>query len=625
MKFLVALLVLGLAIQAMANGTITVEFDSEDPVGFDADAVIIRGESLEATITIDPAPQFPVRLDITSTLPNIIFPSHDRLSFNTGQTTGTITLESPSNGDIGYATIIVEPEVLGRYSPLTFEVLVQGTLEVEQLSDCVGAGVPADFGVTLTPPAPQTVQMQVTAHHGHITRPTIVNGQNYGTFTFSGTQIEEADVIVVFHELYFPNNVVFDALGTIVSTHDQIVAGIPFPLTVSVIPTTPVVPVTISILPDNGEVDPDTVTLSSSSPSAVVTYQAEFTGPSKISFSGDQYCPLVDQFTVIAGPDCLLGFNTNILGTLCAICPGNFNTGCLVDLANTCNFNGDCDYSHCNDQVARCVCDSGFEGSSCQFDGSVAFEKNALDSSSFTITYSGLQFASRDVVLTAPGNLIAAASQVGNAFSALYDASNPFPGAVDPTANPPANTFYTGFSFLFETVCFDNAPIEETFANDNAVQVFMPINLDFLDEDALPRLFLYYWDANVCAWVDALTLCSNATQIQDTDFHDDTVTTVFCRPGQYALFEVGVVTPAPNTGHSNNHNPDQDLLSADAYATTGQTGFAVVPPTPQPYFPPTDEGKPSPPKPNVHLTSSSDASATSVSLLLVAIAAVFVF
>eukprot|EP00168_Porphyra_purpurea_P003788 TRINITY_DN14401_c0_g1_i1.p3 TRINITY_DN14401_c0_g1~~TRINITY_DN14401_c0_g1_i1.p3 ORF type:complete len:129 (-),score=5.95 TRINITY_DN14401_c0_g1_i1:128-514(-) len=108
----------------------------------------------------------------------------------------------------------------------------------------------------------------------------------------------------------------------------------------------------------------------------------------------------------------------------------------------------------------------------------------------------------------------------------------------------------------------------------------MPINLEFLDEDALPRLFLYYWDANVCAWVDALTLCSENNQIQDTDFHADTVTTVFCRPGQYALFEVGVVIPETNTGHSNNPNPDQDLLSADTYSTTGQTGFLVAAPPP---------------------------------------------
>lgn len=598
------------------------DFDTEDPTGFDADAFILRGESLEVTITLTPAPQFPVRIDITSTLPNIILSGQDRLSFNPGQTTGTITLESPANGDIGFVKILVEPEVLGLYTPTTFDVLVQGTLEVEVVSECVGAGDPAEMLVTVVPPAPQTILMQVTAFGGDITRPTIFNGQSSATFTFNATVIGEATV-VVFHELYAPNNVTFDALGSIRSSHDQIVAGIPFPIEVSVIPVTPVAPVTIAISPDNGEVNPASVSLSSSSPTATVTYQAEFAVPTKISYSADQYCPFVESFTVVPGPDCLLGFNTNILGTLCAICPGNFNTGCLVDLANTCNFNGACDYSHCNDQVARCVCDSGFVGSSCQFDGSVAFESNTLDTG-FSVTYSGLQFASGDVVLTAPSGLIASEAQVGTAYSALYDAANPFPGAVDPTANPPANTFYTGFSFLFETVCFDNTPIDEVFANDNAVQVFMPINLEFLDEDALPRLFLYYWDANVCAWVDALTLCSEDNQIQDTDFHADTVTTVFCRPGQYALFEVGVVIPETNTGHSNNPNPDQDLLSADAYSTTGQTGFLVAAPTPQPYFPPTREGLPSPQKPDAALrltSSSSDASAVSASLLLVVVAA----
>lgn len=86
------------------------------------------GDSLEVTLTLSPAPQIPIRLDVISSLPDIIKVSHARITFNKGQTQGVITLESPPDGKIGIATIIVTPEKPGLYLPITFDILVQGML-----------------------------------------------------------------------------------------------------------------------------------------------------------------------------------------------------------------------------------------------------------------------------------------------------------------------------------------------------------------------------------------------------------------------------------------------------------------------------------------------------------------
>jgi hypothetical protein len=82
---------------------------------------------------LNPPPEIPVRFDIVTTTPSIIYPSHDTITFNRGVNRGTITLESPEDGKIGIATILVVPEKLGFYRPTSLSVLVQGKINCREI------------------------------------------------------------------------------------------------------------------------------------------------------------------------------------------------------------------------------------------------------------------------------------------------------------------------------------------------------------------------------------------------------------------------------------------------------------------------------------------------------------
>lgn len=622
------LLLLGLlAVNAYALGTISVSFSSEDPTGFSADAVLVIGESIDATFTLSPAPSFPIRLDIVSTLPNIIYPTHDRINYNPSRSpSGVVTLESPEmDGDIGYATIIVEAETPGLYAPLVFTVLVQGQLSSWSPSNCIGAGVASQVNVMLDPQAPKILDFDVSSTNGNVSPNVveIVNGQDMGSTWFTGSSIG-AGSVTFNNELYVVDTFTFNVMGSITTDMpDTVLEGVPYYVTVSTFNPISSGSVQITVTATNAEVSPSSFTLDSTTTWMNVSFEATTEGKSVVTYSASGYCDHVDTVTVTDGLLCSIGFHTNIDGDACALCPGNYNTSCASNFANTCNLQGFCDYSFCNRDAVKCDCLYPFEGYACQWDPtstSQDYQKASLGSTGFTFSFSNVAATTGDITLTAPDNLIQPYKQIGEAYTSLYSSVTPFFGAVDPSSvNPPDNTWFSGISFVFETTCDDNTNIEDAFWGNRSVTAFFPIDIEVIDQESMTRLYLYWWDSQECEWVDAISMCPKAQQLHTVDYHANTVTTAFCFPGQYALYENDPVTAPSTTGYTNDPHPDPRALSAAVLTTTGQTGYLVPPPTPLPYFYPNDNYDPSPPrKPNVETFSSSSSSASvlSVSVLM---------
>jgi len=289
------------------------------------------------------------------------------------------------------------------------------------------------------------------------------------------------------------------------------------------------------------------------------------------------YCPHTDVFTVAAAPLCSVGFHTNFLGTSCAICPGNnANT---KSFSNTCSLHGQCTYSTCSTTLARCICNPPYVGAACQWNPNTDhFTLVTITNKAFTVSLNDVNETSGNVVYSVPSNFVANTDVGGSVIVAAYTNTNKV--FVNPFTAPPATTNATSIGWRFEVTCPDNTYDSSTFGN--SVGVVIPVDPTQINQFDLALSELYYYDVTISSWQLATKYCASSQTYYDVDFALRTISTTFCRPGQYNIF---IAPPPPlgaNTGHSFNPFPAPTIVSG-AFPTTGLTGSNPIPP-PLPVF-----------------------------------------
>ena len=554
-----------------------------------------------------------------STIPQIISPTHERITFKTGQAENTFTLVSQPDGQIGFVTLVITPEIPGTYVPFSFEIVVRGFASASFAADvnCIASGISAPIELTIDPIAPETVTFVAQSTNGVVTPQTvtILNGQNTATFNFIGSAIAASSVTFT-SSIYLPYTLKFNTLGQIKTVKSSVItAAAPNQITVSTVPSNPS-SVTVTTTSDNLEVTPTQFTLPAKG-SASIEVIADISGTSSITYSAANYCPHTDFFTVNSAPICSAGYHTNYFSTSCAICPGN-NVFTKV-FGNSCNLRGECTYSTCVTSAARCICDAPYLGAACQWDPtSDSFTQVGIDNTAFTVSLDDVQETSGSVEFTVPSNFVASRDVGGNVFVAAYTASNSV--FIDPSVLPPTDTTATPIGWRFEVDCPDNTYETTTFALP--VSVVIPVD-GTLTQFELALSDIYYYDVTISAWREASRYCSSSAYSYVVDFPSGTISTSFCRPGQYNIF----IAPPPalpaNTGHSLNPHPSDSVLGA-VKPTTGVTGNNPIPP-PLPVFTNTN-GDPSPVQKFVdEKFDDNSSSLLSFSPLLVAVLLIFFF
>jgi len=348
---------------------------------------------------------------------------------------------------------------------------------------------------------------------------------------------------------------------------------------------------------------------------------ASVSGTSSITYTANNYCPHTDIITVSAAPICSVGYHTNYYSSSCAICPGN-NVYTKV-FSNTCSLRGECTYSSCSTSAARCVCDSPYVGAACQWDPSVdSFTQVAITNTAVTVDLDDVQDTSDSVEFDIPSNFVASKDVGGEIILASFTTANSV--FIDPFGSPPDSTTATPIGWRFEVDCPDNTYDTTTF--NSAVSVVIPVD-GYMSQYELALSDIYYYDVSISAWRTASSYCSSSQYSYEVDFTDNTISTTFCRPGQYNIF-IAPPPPLPaNTGNSLNPHPADSILSGNR-DTTGVTGFNPIPP-PLPVFTNT-AGDPSPAQKFLdnHLVdymAVASASMMSLSPLLIAVLLILFF
>lgn len=376
---------------------------------------------------------------------------------------------------------------------------------------------------------------------------------------------------------------------------------------VSVLPTGRPV---IFVSSDNAIVSPTSFVLDSDGVSQVEIIPEDF-GRTTVTYRSQGYCARTDVYNVDSSALCAQGYVATINGSTCVTCPGNTDA---IRQANDCSGRGTCAYSKCDIDSSVCFCAFPYVGAVCQFPEN-EFDVNVetLNGDSFDFDFYDSDSTGRDILLdfTAPGDLIDDRFQPGRAVFASYAR---YPLQVDPSLNIPiANGVYTGISWTWENLCYENtlipnfeAPVEVVLSlagNPPAVQFF--------------QIELFVFNPTTRVWQDSSVVCRqlgfNQTDIV-LDFVARTLTTSFCRSGQYAFFVVPNSRPAPNTGNNNLPNPPV-FLQNGASPGTGRTGWQPAPPLPHP-----EENANYDPSPRRPWHFDSEASASTITISLAALA-----
>jgi len=574
---------------------------TEEDGSVQADSILSLGNTIEATFILNPAPEIPIRLDIVSTTPSIIYPSHKTITFNRGEKRGTVTLESPQDGQIGVATILVTPEKLGFYRPLSFTVTVQGYATLVQLDDCVAASLPAEFEIDLWPPAPDDQVFIINSSNGLVSNNTFTftTGDLSGVFTFTGRTIGNSS-ITISSALYESYTLHFPTLGRILSDADrQAIQGAPERVNVTVFPTpTGANTVPIDVITSNAEIIPSP-SFSVGALGEVIEVRPQFFGFSNVTYTSPGYCPLSDFYTVAEAPVCSLSSEANILGTKCYPCPGIFTDyNYYLPTTRVCLGQGTCGYTHCFTDRVTCSCEADYVGYACQWNTifqAFEFDSSVLDESPFVLNIFPSTLTG-PLELSAPGNLINETLQPGLAIAAPY----PFYGAVDPDDDPPMQAEYTGLTFYWENTCYENALVTSNFTAP--VEAKFPMDPNVYSNQDLLEVQLCLWNSTSEKWVDSIDGCTGAGfDVQrSTDLYTFTFNTFICQPGQYALFVIPISSPVPNTGNTNNPHPGAEDVSDTFFLIS--TGWQPAPPLPLPIV--AGDYDPSPPLNNPFGTGS---------------------
>jgi len=308
---------------------------------------------------------------------------------------------------------------------------------------------------------------------------------------------------------------------------------------------------------------------------------------------------------------CAQGYVATINGSLCVPCPGNTDA---VRQATECSGRGTCAYSKCDFDSSVCFCSFPYVGSVCQFpQDEFDVAVNTLNTESFTESLIELDATGRRVDLTfnAPGNLVESIYQPGRSVLAGYSR---YPLQVDPSMRIPiANGVFTGLSWTWENLCYENTLIPNFEA---PVEVVLTLPQDSPSVQFF-QIELFVYNQLTRVWEDSAVVCDKLGFETDIvlDYVAKTLTTSFCRSGQYALYIVPNSRPAPNTGNNNLPNPPV-FLQNGAAPGTGRTGWQPAPPLPRPEE--NAQYDPSPRRP-WHFDSESSASMISVSLAALAL------
>ena len=481
---------------------------------------------------------------------------------------------------------------------------------------CISVGIPSSFVIKIDPPSPETIEIPIRATNGDLSTDTAVIpiGQSSVVVTYTGTSVGSS-TLSASTDLYVSSSIDFETLATIVTEHNEVfVEDVPNLVLVSVVPEDPSVLPNIFVSTSNAIATPTSFTLDSDGVSVVEVIPVH-AGVAQVTYSANGYCPHVDTVNVAAVLLCSEGFVPNIRSSECVPCPGSV-FGSSVE----CSGEGTCSYSKCFEDQAVCFCFFPFIGSACQFDtqdNNGLFDHEELNDRRFRMSLNNLRGTSDTVKFLAPGNLINETLQPGRAIVAGYYPDNLLFGAINPNVNPPANSVFSGIGWYWENSCFENALITDDFLTA-PVSVRLPIVPTAFTDLEILQVELRLWDAEQGEWIRSIDVCQQAgfDTTLFVDFYEMTITTGFCRPGQYALFVVPNSAPVPNTGNTNPPFPTLDQHSGTSPGT-GRTGWQPAPPLPLPVQDNLDAYRPSL-KP---ASSSSGASTIAMSLLVVIIAA----
>lgn len=488
-------------------------------------------------------------------------------------------------------------------------------MEVDFVEEqCVSVGIPTTFVIKIDPPSPESINVTLTASNGDLSSNNVIIpvGQNSVEVVYTGTTVGPS-TLTARTDLYVRDELQFDTLGTIVTVHDsQLIEDAPSYFEVSVVPSNPTKLPNIFVSGVNAIVSPTTFTLEEDGTSLVEVIP-EFAGSAKVTFSANGYCPHVDEVPVSSALLCSVGFVPNINGTVCVPCPGHISDAPSID----CSDEGTCSYSKCFHDRAVCFCFFPYIGSACQFNTQAnngLFDQQILNNQNFRLSLHNLQHTDGPTKFLAPGNLINATFQPGRAIVAGYYPDNLYYNATDPTENPPANSVFSGIAWYWENTCDENALITDFFETA-PVSVQIPVvDAAFTDLEIL-QVELRLYNFTTGEWDSSIDICNEAgfNSTLFVDFYEMTLTTSFCKPGQYALFVVPNTPPVPNTGNTNPPNPGLDSLSGITPGT-GRTGWQPAPPRPVAVPEDLDAYRPS-----LRVETASSGSVLSVSFALLAV------
>ena len=410
----------------------------------------------------------------------------------------------------------------------------------------MGVGVPANILVTANPIAPEDITFTLSATSGAFLQEEVVIplGKNEVLVQFNANQTGDV-ILSASADLYAVASRNLTVLGSIFTSGPAtLIQDAPSTVSVSVLPAGRPV---IFVSSDNAIVTPSSFVLESDGSSDVEIIPEEF-GVSTVIYRAQDYCAHTDVYDVSANALCAQGYIATINGTTCVNCPGNTDA---VRQASDCSGRGTCAYSKCNYDSSVCFCTYPYVGSVCQFsqfDFGVRVEE--LTDEVLTTSLTLGDYYDYSALFTAPGDLVSAQYQPGRAVIANYAR---FPLQVDPAMNiPVTNGVYTGISFTWENLCYENTLIPNFSA---------PVELVILPGEDTPaaqfyQIELFVWNPQTRVWEDSVEVCSGLGFETDIvlNFVDRTLTTSFCRSGQYAFYIVPNSRPAANTGYNTQPN-----------------------------------------------------------------------
>jgi hypothetical protein len=554
-----------------------------------------------------------------SSLPEIVQITHTRITFNRGQTTGVVTLESLPDGKIGEVTVIIAPERAGLYRPATFNVLVQGQLSANfESAKCVGVGIPENILISTFPVPPEDIQVNITSRQGSIveTNVFVPLGKGQVLVQFNASTIGPASITFT-TQLYGKRTLNFNVLGSFFTNGpDSIVSDAPALFNVTVVPDGRP---NVFVSGKNAVVTPASFTLGEDG--SLVEVIAETSGIATVRYNANGYCPREDTLIVNPAPFCASGFVVNLAGTACVPCPGNSDS---FRLADDCYGQGTCGYSKCVPTAGVCFCNFPYFGPICQYNSiedADFISLATLNRSPFRLSLDSIKNTAGPIKFNAPGDLITEDLQPGRAILAGYYESHPYPGQINPSQAPPPRAIFSGIGWTWENTCFENTLIRDF--NRAPVSVRIAIDPEAFSAAQFFQVELFVYNKTSLSWEDSVQSCfaRGFNTSVAVDFVSMTLTTSFCSSGQYAVYVVPNSPPVSNTGITFLPNPPNSILSGTTPGT-GRTGWQPAPPLPRPVE--EERFDPSPPKKNPEESESSASSlVASVAVLVAALCMMF--